>query len=220
MDLMADENDKTGLIVGRRFKWVRGFFYAAAVGQFLMLVGSVMVFFMDFSNYNPDYDVSAADWTVGAGALIYLPAFLGSIIAFSMFTYRAMKNLHIWESRKVDMTPGWAVGWYFIPVANLWKPYQGMDEIWDGTHDVTSGKLVPASKMGLWWMFWIVSNISSNISNAIARRDGPIDLVMKSTAMVDVISMASGVLAVVMIIPILKSISEKQDGKVNAMVFE
>jgi hypothetical protein len=212
----ADENAKT---LSARFKWVRGFFYASMLGAFLMLIGTVMVFFTDYTNYDPAIDINNSDMFVGLGALIYMPAILGSIIAFCMFSFRAMKNLQIWEYRRLEISPGWSVGWYFVPFANLWKPYQAMEQIWDGTHDVTSVKMNPTSKLGLWWMFWIATNISSSISTRIATREGPIDLVMQSAAIADTVGMVTAILAVIMIVPILKEITAKQDGKIHATVF-
>lgn len=202
-----------------RFGWVRGLFYATALGQVIMLIGTILVFSTDFTGYNPDVDINTSDMFVGIGALIYLPAFLGSIIAFSMFSYRAMNNLHIWETLSVVMSPGWTVGWYFVPFANLWKPYQAMDQIWDGTHDVTTGKLVPNSKIGLWWILWIFMNITSGIGNVLSEMDGPWNIVLKRAATVDIIALLSGIVAIVLIVPTLKTITVRQDGKIKSLNF-
>jgi hypothetical protein len=61
------------------------------------------------------------------------------------------------------------VGWYFVPFANLIKPYQAMRELWHasmGTADVYSEEA--PSRIKLWWAFWIIGNIVSNISERIA----------------------------------------------------
>jgi len=202
-----------------RFKWVRGLFYASAVGMVLMFIGTLFVFFTDYTGYNPDIDVHASDMIIGVGALIFLPAFLGSIIAFSMFSYRAMKNLHIWETLSVVMSPGWAVGWYFIPVANLWKPYEAMDQIWDGSHDVTSGKTVPNSKIPGWWVLWIAMNFLSRIADFAAEMDGPWNIVLKRAAIFDLLAWGAGIVAILLIVPTLKTIAEKQDGHLKSLSF-
>ncbi|MEP3653671.1 MAG: DUF4328 domain-containing protein [Litorimonas sp.] len=203
-----------------RFKWVRALFYASAVGNFIMLIGVVLVFSTDFSGYNPDVDITTSDMFVGIGALLYLPAFLGSVVAFSMFSYRAMKNLHIWESRSAEMSPGWAVGWYFVPIANLWKPYQAMEQIWDGSNEVVSGKLISNSKIGLWWALWIVTSIASRISDGMSKMDGPWNIVLKQAAVVDLIAVLSSIVAIFLIVPTLKMIAERQDGKLQSESFE
>ncbi len=57
-----------------------------------------------------------------------------------------------------NITPGWAVGYYFIPIVNLWKPYQAMAFI----RDQVSGKTPVGSLVGLWWTAWLITNGSSN----------------------------------------------------------
>ena len=64
-----------------------------------------------------------------------------------------MKNIHKFEVARDYTSPGWAVGWYFIPFANLIKPYGVMDEIWDGSHQGDEAPDYSPSTLGLWWMF-------------------------------------------------------------------
>ena len=58
-------------------------------------------------------------------------------------------------------TPGWSIGWFFIPIANFWKPYRVMREIWDVSH---RSKITDSSLVGLWWGFWLVSNFVGRIA--------------------------------------------------------
>ena len=65
----------------------------------------------------------------------------------------------------MTISPGWAVGWYFVPFANLVKPYQGMKEAWMASHfrDNWHGEPTPALLVW-WWGLWLVTNILANIS--------------------------------------------------------
>lgn len=56
-------------------------------------------------------------------------------------------------------TPGWAVGWYFIPFANLWKPFQAMAFIRNEVSDTFKGGPI----LGIWWTAYLVMNISSGV---------------------------------------------------------
>ena len=55
-------------------------------------------------------------------------------------------------------TPWGAVAWFFVPIANLFKPYQIMKMIWSAS----GGKMVagnePRQVQG-WWVFTILGNI-------------------------------------------------------------
>lgn len=206
-------------LLGERFIWVKRFFYATALGDILMILGSLLIFTIDFSSYNSAIDISYADWFLIGGGLIYTIAFIGSVITFSMFSFRAMKNLHIWGSRPAEMSPGWTVGWYFIPFANLWKPYQAMSQIWDGTEELASEKSDNYPQLGGWWVCWIITNISANISFRMTMSGDLTESSLKTGAFADIVSSGTGIIAIFIIIPILKKISDMQDGKVRGEVF-
>ncbi len=55
-------------------------------------------------------------------------------------------------------TPGWAVGYWFVPFVNLARPYRIAKTVADG--------LGVTAPLGVWWGLWIASNI---IANASAR---------------------------------------------------
>ena len=59
----------------------------------------------------------------------------------------------------MEDSPGWAVGWYFVPIANLWKPYQAMKEIWRVNVSDTTPSIFP-----WWWLFWILTSFLGNLS--------------------------------------------------------
>jgi fumarate reductase subunit D len=98
-------------------------------------------------------------------AVVYLVAFCVSVVLVSMWIHRAHANLHDAGYAGLDFTPGWAVGWYFIPIANLFKPYQAMRELWNAS--ISRGEFVTGPAPGAivaWWTTWIVSNIIGNLS--------------------------------------------------------
>lgn len=69
----------------------------------------------------------------------------------------ASRMTRILASHK-NVTPGWAVGSYFIPILNLWKPYQAVVFI----REQVSEKTPMGFLVGLWWTAWLVANVSSN----------------------------------------------------------
>jgi hypothetical protein len=118
-------------------------------------------------NVDPDETLLASDIAnLVVGLLQFLLAiFLG--VTFLRWIYRANKNLHVLSSEPMTFTPGWSVGWYFIPIANLYKPYQAMKEIWSVAH---RGAVGSGSLLGWWWTLWIVSNFLGRIALRLALR--------------------------------------------------
>lgn len=97
--------------------------------------------------------------------LLFAAVMIGSIVLVAMWIYRAHANLRAAGMDGLEFTPGWAVGWYFIPFANLIKPFHAMRELWNRSlaEDGSYGQDADP-KLKLWWGTWIVGNIASNVS--------------------------------------------------------
>lgn len=85
-------------------------------------------------------------------------------IVILMWIYRANKNLRALGATNMRFSPGWSVGWYFVPLLSLWKPYQAMKEIFLKSKELSSNTtgnkslLLPA-----WWALWIITEIIGQI---------------------------------------------------------
>ncbi len=91
--------------------------------------------------------------------------FAVSGILILKWIYRASYNVRQLGASGMAFSPGWSVGWYFIPVANLWKPYQAMKEIWEASASPQDwGTQVIPSLLPWWWFLWIVSNGFASIA--------------------------------------------------------
>lgn len=94
--------------------------------------------------------------------------FVITAIIFSYWTYQASANAHTFR-KGLPTPPSWAVGWYFIPIANLWKPFGAMQDIWQVSFTREAGSRRPADGvLSGWWAFWIISGITGNISLRLA----------------------------------------------------
>lgn len=81
--------------------------------------------------------------------------------------YRANKNIHSFNAKDVS-SPRMAVIWWFIPIANLWKPYQIAQQIWKASDpqivlsNGTEWKKSPSSNIiKIWWLMAILSILIS-----------------------------------------------------------
>ena len=88
-----------------------------------------------------------------AVALAGAAAVFASAILFLFWKYRAAVNARILDPLAMPVTPGLAVGGYFIPFANLYIPYRAMAGIYRAS--------IGASWLpGLWWTLYLVSTAS------------------------------------------------------------
>lgn len=127
-----------------------------------------------YTNLPPDVDPNEELFTsdivtmfIGLAQLV-LGITLG--ITFLSWIYRINKNLNALSWDDMRFTPGWSIGWYFIPIANLFKPYQVMKEIWEVAH---RGESSGQPLLGWWWGLWIISNIAGNAAMRLALNDSP-----------------------------------------------
>jgi len=105
---------------------------------------------------------------IGGVQILAGVAMIASIVVVAFWIYRVSANAHA-LSDEMTISPGWAVGWYFVPIANLFKPFQGMKEAWMASHFRGNwhGEPTPAL-LGWWWGLWIVTNILANVSFRIS----------------------------------------------------
>jgi hypothetical protein len=121
------------------------------------------------SGFTFDYDTLLAFDVVYRAA--YFVHLIVLIIATCMWMYRASQNLHKVQLPQLEFSAGWSVGWWFIPIANWWKPFQVMRELYRGSL-VIYGKASRANYrvqpfaqvVGWWWALWLVGNIFSNMA--------------------------------------------------------
>ena len=104
---------------------------------------------------------------LGVGGFLTLCAAAVLITCFGVvgrWIYRASANAHTINGR-LTISPGWAVGWYFVPIMSLYRPRQAMKEIWFASHRSGGGyeQRAPAI-LSIWWTLWIVTNLVETIS--------------------------------------------------------
>lgn len=81
-----------------------------------------------------------------------------SFFYFCRWWYKAHRNLRI-LGRDPKYSQGWAVAYWFIPIVNLFRPYQVAKELWiQSTPDHETTKETPSKAWGLvrfWWAIFL-----------------------------------------------------------------
>jgi hypothetical protein len=137
----------------------------AALGEGLEFNGT-----LDFEAIEP----SALTGLFAIGYVLFFLAFLASVVVISLWIHRAHANLFAAGIEYLDFTPGWSIGWFFVPIANLWLPFQAMRELWHASHGARDTFTARAPGiMTAWWTAWIVGNILDNASVRMAWSENP-----------------------------------------------
>ncbi len=109
-------------------------------------------------------------------------------VTFLKWIHRANFNARALGAQGMVFTPGWSVGWYFIPFANLWKPFQAMKEIWQASQNPASWPTQPVpSLLTNWWTLWLATNFLGQLSFRLALHANT-PQALTSAAVVDLLS--------------------------------
>jgi transcriptional regulator with XRE-family HTH domain len=88
-------------------------------------------------------------------AVVKLLALIGVGTLFIVWTHRLYRNLPT-LGKTQRFSSGWAIGAWFVPILNFWRPKQIIDEIW--TTSEARGRPVPVL-LHVWWGFWVASGL-------------------------------------------------------------
>ncbi|MEJ6393340.1 DUF4328 domain-containing protein [Gymnodinialimonas sp. 2305UL16-5] len=97
----------------------------------------------------------------------FIFAVVASFVSGGMWIYRACANSLAVRPNPEAITPGWAVGWFAVPFANLWMPFKAMRQTWNGLHGNPDLDGPVPVWMRAWWGFWLLGNMVSILANRI-----------------------------------------------------
>ncbi|OOF45145.1 hypothetical protein BKK52_06955 [Rodentibacter trehalosifermentans] len=119
-------------------------------------------------------ELSFADWIEMYGAKLdgfyYLALFVFAI-AYLVWLYKAHVNLSALGAKNLRYSHASVVWWWFVPIANLWKPYSVFKEVITQSQQVMFGS-VQRKKFQVFLLIWWLLHFPSSILNAILKRIG------------------------------------------------
>jgi hypothetical protein len=148
-------------------------------------------------------------------------AYLLTAILYCVWIHGANKNARALGADGMTFTPGWCVGWFFIPIANLFKPYQAVAEIYR-TSDPEAGpdtwvEVQAPPLLGLWWGAWIVTNLLAQAGLRISMSSTP--SVSALSPWFDIINAPVGVAAALLAMAVVRRIHARQKEKAARLMF-
>jgi hypothetical protein len=87
-------------------------------------------------------------------AAIYMSVALAEVIVYLVWVYCANRNAHALGADKMQYSPAWSVGCFFIPLANLVMPFLMLRELWKASSPISRGRWQEAAVspvLGAWW---------------------------------------------------------------------
>jgi len=158
-------------------------------------------------------DASANDTREVLIGRLSLLLFIGAGICWLMWQHRAYANLTLIGSRDTEHTPGWSVGYWFIPLVNLFRPYQITAEIYRRSELLNGrdpiGGLSGPPLVGAWWFVYLVWGGSIRFYTVIGREAKTLPTLLSATN-IELTSHVIGVVAAILAIQVIRSIDRFQ----------
>ncbi|MEG3177334.1 DUF4328 domain-containing protein [Sphingomonas sp. RB3P16] len=163
--------------------------------------------------------LEAVDRTATGVGIAYTLAFIASAVFVSRWIYRASANAHT-LSDAMTISPGWSVGFLFVPVASLFKPFQALRETWQVSLSPENPDSVPVpAVMRWWWGLWVLASILGNISFRFSLNAKTIsDLTL--SAWFDIALLVIDVPMAVLLIVVMRRLTANQRAIVDTRIFE
>jgi hypothetical protein len=130
---------------------------------------------------------------------------LAVIVVYLIWIYRAYSNLRALNTGFLGkFTPGWAVGWWFIPFANLVMPYQVVRELYVNSAPAPTENGYPqmpnASIVGLWWAAFILRGVLSWGSGLGGGRSiSSLESTLYWAGVTEILAVIAGILCIVIV---------------------
>jgi len=156
----------------RRALWVVGFLSVTLIAILLATISTAhqigLLSRVHAGGIVTPSEAEASDARQLVTTLGYTGVIVVTGVVWMFWQHRAQSNLRDVGTDDLRFTPGWAVGWWFVPLASLWMPYLAVRELLRASEpSVTDWRRVrTASLPGLWWAAWIAASILTGIARA------------------------------------------------------
>jgi hypothetical protein len=150
-------------------------------------------------------------------------------IFFVIWFYRAYRNIVRAGMGDLRFSPGWAIGGWFIPIFSYFRQKQIANDIWKASEGVAT--VGPAARhtvrlpstLNWWWGLWIFSGLITGIGNLTithVRKDQVVSVTglhdTRTGLWLDQIGLLVGIVALVLVIGLVRQISQRQDAHFRA----
>lgn len=165
--------------------------------------------------------VEASDNRVGYAGVAQILTYVASVVAFLAWFFRAYRNLPRLGARGPSHGFGWAIGSWFVPILNLFRPKQIANEVWRGSDPAAPPdqgafwKDRPVSPLlHWWWAGWLVSSFLGNIAGRVYLNAETVSEQQAGT-IVGIVSDSSYIVVGVLALLTVRAITERQEARMS-----
>jgi hypothetical protein len=160
----------------------------------------------------PISDADSADNIVEAVGTVEGWIWITTFIVWILWQFRAQRAAReLSPTAQFRFTPGWVIGWWFIPIANLWMPFETVRELWkasEGRPDWPHIRTWPI--IGWWWGISLASVVVFNVAAASADEPITADGIVARDAWL-IVALAIGIASSFLAMAIVRAVRRRAD---------
>jgi uncharacterized protein DUF4328 len=196
-----------------RAKWILSIFYLMLAFSPIVIVSDIMEYNLLLGEFSTE-EGDSNDLRQTIVGLLDLIIYIAAIVFFIMWFRRAYNNLQA-AGVRILHAEGWAAGCWFVPILNLFRPYQIMEEIWEQTQNlIGNSPLASKSIIGFWWGMMVLNGIVDRISSRMMLSANTLED-YQSSAFWTMLLDTSTVIPLLLIIMIIRTVSAWEDQLFN-----
>lgn len=155
-------------------------------------------------------DLEASAMWMNATAIVDWLLSIGTGVCFLGWVAGASRTARSIDALEIRDTPTWTVAWWFIPIANLYKPYASLKKIWRVTMRPSGlpADAGPPARFPIWWTCFIVRVLLARLSQAMSNTTRVGELI--DAAQVQMVHEVVSIVAAVAAIGVIRAITEPQ----------
>jgi hypothetical protein len=166
---------------------------------------------------NAAFSDSFVRWTTYASLAMVVPL----AVAFLMWLHRIVANNWSLGVGATRFSPAAAVGWWFVPIANLFVPAQIVSEAWRGaepihevsTHASRSSLRAPRLVIA-WWVTWLIAVVLDRSLLFTGNSPDTLSALLKSSLLAAVAT-AAELIAAVLAIAVVTQLTRRQEARAS-----
>ena len=143
----------------------------AQLGIYVYLIATIAVLGLQAELMFDPQGSPAADRLAATIDQFFLATMIFSALGVALWIFQAHLNLRLFASAPQEFTPVAAVGWFFVPVANLVMPFKAMAALWHASYPAHEPR--PTRMIHAWWACFIIGGaggvIAGNAANLAAE---------------------------------------------------
>lgn len=168
-------------------------------------------------------EMQTAEDRIALIAGLWAAALVCTGIAFVAWFFRAYQNIERLGARDLRVKHGWAIGSWFVPILNLFRPKQIMNDIWRASDPALPAgdargwqhAAVPGLLDG-WWAVFLIGGAASNVAGRMIENAETI-AARQSAGTVAMFADGGLILGAVLAVLVVRAVTSRQERRAECV---